>query len=74
MSALIRHPRFGKEFVVIVYNGEGIYAYSSNGFETRIQDADGNFCSGVPASSAYIPDCSVLHYKSLEIGDMLQSL
>jgi hypothetical protein len=72
MSALIRHPVFGKEFVVIAYNGEGVYAYSPQGLEMNILDADGESCRGEPSLSNYLVGCPVLHYKSLGIGDILQ--
>jgi len=72
MSALIRHPVFGKEFVVIAYNGEGVYAYSPKGLDREIPDFEGEMCWGEDPSSPYLEHCPVRHFKSLGIGDILQ--
>jgi hypothetical protein len=72
MAALIRHPIFGKEFVVIAYNGEGVYAYSPKGLDRDIPDFEGELCRGEQPLNSFISDCPVMHYKSLGIGDILQ--
>jgi hypothetical protein len=72
MGALIRHPIFGKEFVVIAYNGEGVYAYSPRGLDREIPDHEGEMCWGDESASPYLVDCPVKHFKSLGIGDILQ--
>jgi hypothetical protein len=72
MGALIRHPIFGKEFVVIAYNGEGVYAYSPRGLDREIPDHEGEMCWGDESTSPYLVDCPVKHFKSLGIGDILQ--
>jgi hypothetical protein len=73
MATMIRHPVFGQQWTVIVYNGEGVYAYSPDGMSNEIKDSDGNVCRGETPREAYLSDApKALYFKSLTIGDILQ--
>lgn len=73
MGAMIRHPVFGTEWTVIVYNGEGVYAYSPDGMSNEIKDSEGQVCRGKAPKSVYLEDArTALYFDSLTIGDILQ--
>jgi hypothetical protein len=70
LAALARHPVFGKEFVVMTYNGEGVYLYSPFDIGRTISETHGS-----EPKLAYLADIhNVYHYKDMGIHQVLQHL
>ena len=70
LAALARDPVFGKEFVVMTYNGEGVYLYSPFDIGRTISETHGS-----EPKLAYLADIhNVYHYKDMGIHQVLQYL
>lgn len=70
LSALANHSVFGKEFTVLVYNGEGVLVYSPEELPHRV----GRVC-GKSFSNHFIPQqLKAMNYMGISIGDILQEL
>jgi len=82
MDALGRHSVLGQSFVVIAFNGEGIFAYCPNGqLPLRIGDVTGERYMGMRRNkrlrteSTMVPvEIEVVSYPQLNIPRMLQYL
>jgi hypothetical protein len=74
MTSLIEHPRFGKRFVVIVYNGEGVFAYSPHGIPSEIPTSN-TVVKGIVSpidKNGDIIHLDIVQFKTLKIGGILE--
>lgn len=70
LAALARHPVFGEEFIVMTYNGDGVYLYAPFDIGRTIAETH-----GADIKLVYLSDIrNVFHYKDLGIHHILQHL